>query len=136
MPIHDDLTIRRILKEARTIAVVGASAKPWRDSNSILAYLLQQQYKVFPVNPKYTEVLGIPCVPNLSSIPEKIDIVDIFRRPDALEPIVREAILVRAETIWMQVGVVNEAAAEQAERAGLNVIMDRCIRVDHQRLFR
>ena len=136
MPIDDDEAIRRILKSAKTIAVVGASTKPWRDSNSIMQFLIDQGYKVFPVNPKYSEVLGITCAPDLSSVPEKIDIVDVFRRPEVLDEIVDDALEVGVKTLWLQVGVVNETAAERAERAGLNVIMDRCIRIDHQRLLR
>lgn len=136
MPIEDDDVIRRILESAKTIAVVGASVKPWRDSNSIMQFLLQVGYIVFPVNPNYSEVLGTRCVPLLSEVPEEIDIVDVFRRSDAVGPIVDEAIAVAAKTLWMQVGVVNEEAADKAERAGLNVIMDRCIRVDYQRLIR
>jgi predicted CoA-binding protein len=136
MPIEDDDVIRRILESAKTIAVVGASVKPWRDSNSIMQFLLQVGYIVFPVNPNYSEVLGTRCVPLLSEVSEKIDIVDVFRRSDAVGPIVDEAIAVAAKTLWMQVGVVNEEAADKAERAGLNVIMDRCIRVDYQRLIR
>ncbi len=136
MPIDDDEVIRRILKNAKTIAVVGASAKPWRDSNSITRFLMKVGYKVHPVNPNYTEVLGVRCFSNLMEVPEHIDIVDVFRRPDTLGPIAEEAIVVRAGTLWTQLGVVNENAAEKAERAGLNVIMDRCIMVEHRRLLR
>ena len=136
MPIDDDEAIRRILKNAKTIAVVGASVKPWRDSNSIMKFLIDKGYKVFAVNPKYSEVLGITCAPDLSRVPEKIDIVDVFRRPEVLDEIVDDALEVGVKTLWLQVGVVNETAAERAERAGLNVIMDRCIRIDHQRLLR
>jgi len=136
MPIEDDDAIRKILTEARTIAVVGASVKPWRDSNSIMQFLIDVGYKVFPVNPKYSEVLGISCVPDLSQVPKGIDIVDVFRRPEALGSIVEEAIAVGAKTLWLQLGVVDELAAKKAEQAGMKVIMDHCIRVDHRRLIR
>jgi predicted CoA-binding protein len=136
MPIEDDDAIRKILTEARTIAVVGASVKPWRDSNSIMQFLIDVGYKVFPVNPKYSEVLGISCVPDLSQVPKGIDIVDVFRRPEALGSIVEEAIAVGAKTLWLQLGVVDEPAAKKAEQAGMKVIMDHCIRVDHRRLIR
>lgn len=136
MPIDDDDVIRRILENAKTIAVVGASVKPWRDSNSIMQFLMLVGYKVFPVNPNYSEVLGIRCVPLLSEVPEKVDIVDVFRQPEAVGGIVDEAIAVGAKAIWLQLGVVNEEGAAKAERAGLSVVMDHCIRVDYQRLFR
>jgi predicted CoA-binding protein len=136
MPIDDDEAIRRILKSAKTIAVVGASVKPWRDSNSIMKFLIDKGYKVFPVNPQYSQVLGISCAPSLSNLVEKIDIVDVFRRPDALEPMVDEAIAIGAKTLWTQLGVVNQMAAEKAEQAGLNVVMDRCIMMDYRRLLR
>jgi predicted CoA-binding protein len=136
MAIDDDDIIRQILREAKTIAVVGASVRPLRDSNGIMRFLIDVGYRVFPVNPRYIEVLGIPCVQSLSSLPKGIDIVDVFRRSDAVGPIVEEAIANGAKTLWMQLGVVNDDAARKAEQAGLNVIMDHCIRVDHQRLIR
>jgi predicted CoA-binding protein len=136
MPIEDDDAIGKILKEAKTIAVVGASEKPWRDSNSIMQFLLDVGYKVLPVNPKYSKVLGIPCVPDLSHLPKGIDIVDVFRRPEALGAVVDEAIANGARALWLQLGVVNRDAAKKAEQAGMNVIMDHCIRVDHRRLVR
>jgi len=136
MPIEDDDAIRKILREAKTIAVVGASVKRWRDSNSIMQFLIDAGYKVLPINPWYSEVLGIPCVPDLSHLPPGIDIVDVFRRPEALGPIVEEAITNGARTLWLQLGVVNVDAAKKAEQAGMSVIMDHCIRVDHRRLIR
>ncbi|MGA9364743.1 MAG: CoA-binding protein [Bacteroidota bacterium] len=136
MPIEDDAAIRKILREAKTIAVVGASEKPWRDSNSIMQFLIDVGYEVFPVNPKYSEVRGVPCVPDLSYVPKGIDIVDVFRRSEALDQIVDEAITSGARTLWLQLGVVNDDAAKKAEQAGMNVIMDHCIRVDHRRLIR
>jgi predicted CoA-binding protein len=136
MPIEDDGAIREILRGAKTVAVVGASVKPWRDSNSIMQFLIDAGYKVFPVNPKYSEVLGIPCVPNLSHVPKGIDIVDVFRRSEALDLLVDEAIANGAKTLWTQFGVVDVKAGAKAEQAGMNVIMDHCIRVDHRRLLR
>jgi predicted CoA-binding protein len=136
MPIGDDDAIREILKRAKTVAVVGASVKPWRDSNSIMQFLIDVGYTVFPVNPKYSEVLGIPCVPDLSRVPSGIDIVDVFRRSDALGQIVDGAIAKQAKTLWTQLGVVDVKAAAKAEQAGMKVIMDHCIRVDHRRLLR
>jgi uncharacterized protein len=136
VPIEDDKVIRDILKTAHTIAVVGASPKPWRDSGSIASYLGGKGYNVVPVNPVYKEVLGMKCYPDLASIGSPVDIVDIFRNPDEVMPIIDEAIAIGAKTVWMQLGVVNEEAAAKAEAAGIRVIMDRCIAVDHRRLVR
>ncbi len=130
---EDDL--RTLLSEAKTIAVVGASPKPWRDSGAIAEFLVKKGYKVFPVNPQYPEVLGMKCYPDLKSIPEKIDIVDIFRNPDDVMPVIDEAISVGARSIWMQLNVVNEQAAQKAEAAGLRVVMDLCIAVEHRALI-
>jgi uncharacterized protein len=136
MPVEQDKEIEKILRTAKTIAVVGASPKPWRDSGSIAQFLVGRGYKVLPVNPAYKEVLGMECYPDLKSTKAKIDIVDIFRKPEEVLPIIDEAIAVGATTVWMQLDVVNEEAAQRAEKAGLNVIMDRCIAVDHRRLIR
>ena len=135
MPVDDDVTIKKILQESRTIAVVGASAKPWRDSNSIAEFLIREGYQVIPVNPRYEEVLDLKCYPDLKSMPQPVDIVDIFRNPEHVEEIVDDAIAMKAKTVWMQLGVVNPKAAKKAEAAGLNVVMDRCILVDHRRLL-
>ena len=135
MPINDDATLRKILKESKRIAVVGASEKPWRDSNSIAEFLIREGYVVLPVNPKYEKVLDLRCYPDLKSLPQAVDIVDIFRNPDHVEKIVDEAIAVKARTIWMQLGVVNPKAAQKAEESGLQVVMDRCILVDYRRLI-
>ncbi len=136
MPIEDDKKIIDILKSAKTVAVVGASPKPWRDSSRIAQVLMEEGYEVFPVNPNYAEVLGKKCYPDLQSIPSGIDIVDVFRNPEKVEEIIDEAIAVKAKTVWMQLGVVNEQAALKAEQAGLQVVMDHCIAVDHARLIR
>ncbi len=136
MPIDDDKRITEILKTAKTIAVVGASSKPWRDSSRIAQVLMEEGYEVFPVNPNYPEVLGKKCYPDLKSVPSKIDIVDVFRNPKQVDEIIDDAIAVKARTVWMQLGVVNEQAAHRAELAGLQVVMDHCIAVDHARLMR
>jgi uncharacterized protein len=130
-----DVELKKLLTETKTIAVVGSSPKPWRDSGAISEFLNKKGYKVFPVNPKYQEVLGMKCYPNLKSIPEKIDMVDIFRNPDEVGPVIDEAIVVGAKSVWMQLGVVNETAASTAEKAGLSVVMDRCIAIEHRALM-
>lgn len=131
-----DNELKDLLTKTKTIAVVGASPKPWRDSGEITLFLVRKGYTVYPVNPKYDEVHGMKCYPDLKSIPEKIDMVDIFRNPDEVEPVIDEAIAVGAKSIWMQLGVVNETAAQKAEKGGLEVVMDRCIAVDHRALMR
>ena len=130
-----DNEIKSLLTESKTIAVVGASPKPWRDSGAIAEFLIKKGYTVFPVNPKYEEILGMKSYPDLKSIPFKIDIVDIFRNPDDVLPVIDEAIAVGAKSIWMQLGVVNEAAAKKAEHAGLRVVMDRCIAIEYRALM-
>lgn len=134
--ITDDAEIRSILASSKTIAVVGASPKPWRDSGSIALFLAEKKYTVYPINPKYEDVLGMKCYADLKSVPEKIDIVDIFRNSNEVEPVVDEAILIGAQCVWMQLGVINEHAAARAESAGLKVIMDRCIAIEHRALMR
>lgn len=135
MPIEDANTIRNILQKARTIAVVGASEKPWRDSNSIARFLKSKGYTVYPVNPKYHEIDGERCYPDLKSLPAAIDIVDVFRQPSAVPAIVKEAVEVGAKTLWLQYGVIHEEAAAEAERAGLQVVMNHCIAVDYRQLL-
>jgi predicted CoA-binding protein len=126
------LEITRILKEYRTIAVVGLSPKGSRPSNQVAAYLIAAGYHVIPVNPGQSEILGLTCYPDLLTIPEPVEIVDIFRRAEEVGPIVEQAVKIGAKVIWMQEGIVNEAAAALARQAGLKVIMDRCLKVDHQ----
>ncbi len=133
--ITTDQEVKQLLASSKTIAVVGASPKPWRDSGAIAEFLKNKGYKVFPVNPLYQEVLGMKCYPDLKSVTEKIDIVNIFRNPNEVGPVVDEAIAVGARSIWMQLGVVNQAAAEKAEQAGLNVVMDLCIAVEYGALM-
>lgn len=124
--------IREILTECRTIAVVGLSPDPSRPSYGVAGYLKRAGYRIIPVNPSCDEVLGEKCYPSLSEIPEAVDVVDIFRRSELTPPIVDEAIAMGARAIWMQEGVVNEAAARKAQEAGLKVVMDRCMLKEHR----
>ncbi len=126
----------KILKEYRTVAVVGASSNPEHPSFIVLRYLSEHGYNVIPVNPNEHEILGMTCYPNLSSIPEKVEVVDIFRRSEAVMPVVEEAIKIGAKAIWMQEGVINEEAAARARDAGLLVVMDKCMRKQHISLMR
>jgi predicted CoA-binding protein len=129
--LHKDADLRRLLREARTIAVVGHSDKPYRTSYRIGNYLRVVGYKVFLVNPTISEIDGHPVYPDLASLPEPIDIVNVFRRAEYLGEVVQAAIAVRAKAVWGQLGVFDEAATRAAEAAGLQVVMDRCIMVDH-----
>ncbi len=124
-----------ILKNSRTIAVVGASSNPARDSHRIFKYLLDVGYTVVPVNPGETEVLGQKAYPDLASVPVKVDAVDIFRRPEFAPDIVDEAIAIGAGAVWMQLGIRHAAAARKAREAGLRVVQDRCIYVEHAKRY-
>lgn len=126
-----DARIRALLESSRAIAVVGLSPRPARPSHQVARYLVAAGYRVIPVNPRHTEILGLPCYPDLAAVPEPIDIVDCFRRSDQIQPIAEQAVAVGAAALWLQLGVVNEGAAEFAARAGLTVVMDRCIKIDH-----
>jgi hypothetical protein len=126
--------IRRILRSAKTIAVVGLSDKPDRSSYQVAAYLQAQGYRIIPVNPNVTTVLGEQAFPSLSAVSEPVDIVDIFRQPDAVPAIVNEAIAKHAKVIWMQEGIAHNAAADQARAAGLQVAMSKCLLKEHRRL--
>ena len=126
--------ISKILHTARTIAVIGLSGKRFRPSYGVAEYMKRAGYRIIPVNPLETEVLGEKCYPDLDSIPEPVDIVDIFRRSEFVPEIVEAAIRVGAKAVWMQEGVVHEGAALRAAQAGLAVVMDRCILKDHRRL--
>jgi len=126
--------IPEILRNARTIAVVGLSAKRFRPSYGVAEYMQRAGYRIIPVNPLELQVLGQPCYPDLDAVPETIDIVDIFRRPEFVPEIVEAAIRKGAKLIWMQEGVVHEGAAHRAAEAGLAVVMDRCILKDHRRM--
>lgn len=126
--------VKEVLRTARTIAVVGFSPKANRPSNLVGCYLIQAGFRVIPVNPGHSEICGLKCYPDLVSIPESVDVVDIFRRADDVLSVVEEAIAIRAKVIWMQQGIINREAADLAEKAGLIVVMDRCIKVDHMQL--
>ena len=125
--------IRDLLHRGTTIAMVGLSDKKERASNFVGSYMKAEGYKIIPVNPLKQEILGEKCYPDLKSVPEKIDIVDIFRRPDEIVPIVKEAIEIKAKAIWLQLGIVNREAAELARANGLLVVMDRCLKMEHGR---
>ena len=132
----DDInTLRRILRESKTIAVVGLSADWYRPSFFAAKYMQEHGYRIIPVNPKYPEILGEKCYGSVRDIPEKIDIVDVFRKTEDVPPIAEDAIAVGAKVLWQQLGVRNEAAVERARAAGLDAVMDRCVKIEHGRLF-
>ncbi|MSQ49545.1 MAG: CoA-binding protein [Betaproteobacteria bacterium] len=132
----DDLnTLRRILKENRVLAIVGLSANWHRPSYFAAKYLLEHGYRVIPVNPQYTEVLGQKCYASLREIPEKVDLVDVFRKTTDVMPIAEDAIAIGARVLWQQLGVKNEEAAAKAGAAGLENVLDRCVKIEHGRLF-
>jgi predicted CoA-binding protein len=137
MPFHNptDEVIREILARPRAIAVVGCSPDSRRDSHRIARLLIEKGHDVVPVNPAATEILGRPCYESLRAIPRAIEMVDIFRRSDQVGPIVDEAITIRAQIVWMQLDVVDEAAAARAQAAGLTVVMNRCPAIEYRRLF-
>jgi uncharacterized protein len=127
--------MRTILRGTKTIAVVGMSSRPGRLSEEVPRYLMACGYKIIPVNPNITEVLGEKAYPDLASIGEPVDLVDIFLHPDQVMPVVDQAIQIGARVVWMQEGIVNDEAAERAQGAGLSVIQDMCIRSVHRFLF-
>ena len=123
-----------ILRQYRTVAVVGASSNPERESYGVARYLQEHGYRVIPVNPGETEVLGERAYPDLRSIPEPVEVVDVFRKAEYVPGIVEEAIAIGAKAVWMQSGIRHEAAAERARAAGLEVVMDRCMRTEHRKM--
>ena len=133
--MDDIATLKRILKSNRVIAVVGLSANWWRPSYFVAKYLQDHGYRVIPVNPAYQKVLGEKCYASLKDVPEKIDMVDCFRKAEEIPALAEDAIAIGAKCLWMQLGVVNEAAAARAREAGMDVIMDRCVKIEHGRLF-
>ena len=133
-PASEEGMAAELLKTAKTVAVVGISAKEDRDSHKVAKYLKEHGYKIVPVNPGLKQVLGEPCYPNLKSVPEHIDVVDIFRNTDAIPGIVDEAISVRAGSVWMQLGLKHDEAAQKAREAGLSVVMDLCMKIEHAHL--
>jgi predicted CoA-binding protein len=136
MQISDDeKQMRRIFETVTNVAVVGLSRDPEADSREVAEYLRDAGFRIIPVNPNAAELMNEKCYPDLASIPDNIDLVDIFRPSEDVMPIVEQAIQKGAKVIWMQVGIVNEEAAQAARNAGLKVIQDRCIMVEHERLF-
>ncbi len=136
MPIVDDIPgLRRILTGSRTIAVVGLSANWNRPSNFAAKYMQEHGYRIVPVNPAYASVLGETCYPDLASIPVPVDIVDCFRRAPAIPAIAEAAIAIHAKVLWMQLGIENAGAAKRASDAGLDVVMNRCVKIEHARLM-
>lgn len=131
----DISTLRRILRENRTIAVVGLSANWYRPSYFAAKYMLEHGYRIIPVNPQYGEVLGQKCYKSLRDIPEKVDIVDCFQKTERILPLAGDAIAIGAKVLWQQIGVTNEEASGMAAAAGLDVVMDRCVKIEHGRLF-
>lgn len=127
--------IIRILRTCETIAVVGISPKQERDSHRVAIYLLEQGYDIVPVNPGRREVLGRPCYPTLKDIPFPVDLADLFLNPARVPPVVDQAVEIGVKVIWMQLGIVHDEAARKAEEAGISVIMDRCMKQDHEKLI-
>jgi predicted CoA-binding protein len=132
----DDInSLRRILAECRVLAVVGLSANWHRPSNFAAKYMLEHGYRVIPVNPQYKEVLGQKCYASLKEIPGKVDLVDVFRKTEDVMPIAEDAVAIGARVLWQQLGVKSQAAAELARSKGLETVMDRCVKIEHGRLF-
>lgn len=132
----DDInTLRRILGENRVIAIVGLSADWYRPSYFAAKYMREHGYRIIPVNPRYPEILGEKCYGSLRDIPEKVQIVDVFRKTQDVPPVAEDAIAIGAKVLWQQLGVRNEAAAARARAAGLETVVDRCVKIEHARLF-
>lgn len=132
--LPDDAALRELLAQTRTIAVVGLSPNPLRPSHGVAAYLQRAGYRIIPVNPTCAEVLGERCFASLRDIPEKVDIVDCFRRSEEILPLARDAIAIGAKALWMQLGVQHDEAAALARAAGLTVVSNRCLKIEHARL--
>jgi uncharacterized protein len=135
--MESDEAMRRILSQARVVAIVGASPKPDRPSHMVMRYLQEKGYRVVPVNPRHAgeKILGETVAPDLASIADPVDAVDVFRRSEAAGAVVDEAIRIGAKAVWMQLGVRDDAAAARATAAGVDVVMDRCIKIERERLF-
>ncbi len=133
--MNQDHMLKEILQSIKTIAVVGLSSNPAKESYSIASYLKDQGYRIIPVNPTVSEILGEKSYPDVQSIPEKVDVVQIFRKSEDVPPVVDDAIKAGAKVVWMQEGIVNEEAAQTAQQAGLQVVMDACMRATHRRLI-
>lgn len=130
-----DEQLRDLLTRYRHIAVVGLSDRPDRPSHDVAAYLQRAGYEITPVNPTIQETLGRPAVPSLHEVPPPVEIVDVFRRSEDIPPVVDDAIAAGARVLWLQLGIVNEPAAERARQAGMIVVQDRCLKVEHRRLL-
>lgn len=126
---------RQILTQSKTIAVVGLSDNPQRPSHAVARYMQEHGYRIIPVNPGCNEILGERCYPDLQSIPEKVDLVDVFRKPADTPEIAKAAVAIGAKALWLQLGVVNDEARQIAQSGGLQVIMDRCLKIDHAHLM-
>ena len=133
--MNNDQMMKDILLSAKTIASVGLSSNQEKESYWIVSYLKDQGYRIIPVNPTADEILGEKAYPGLESVPEKIDVVQVFRKPEDVPPVVDSAIKVGAKVVWMQEGIAHEEAAQKARAAGLQVVMDACMRVTHRRLI-
>lgn len=131
----DIAALRRILTDYKRVAIVGLSADWSRPSNFVAKYLLAHGFEVIPVNPKYDEILGQRCYPDLASVPTPVDIVDLFQKPERIPPFVGAAIDIGARVVWMQLGIEHDEAAARARAAGLEVVADRCIKIEYARLF-
>jgi len=127
--------LRRILKDNHTIAVVGLSADWYRPSYFAAKYMQEHGFRIIPVNPKYTEILGERCYPDLKSIPEKVDIVDVFRKSEDCAPIARDAAAIGAKALWLQIGVMNDEARQISNEAGMDFVQNRCVKIEYARLF-
>ncbi|MCX8087218.1 MAG: CoA-binding protein [Rhodocyclaceae bacterium] len=135
MIVNDDAGLRRILENCRVIAMVGLSPKEDRPSHIVARYLMAHGYTVIPVNPGQREILGQPCYASLREIPVQVDLVDVFRKAEEVPPIAAQAIAIGARCLWLQLGIVSEEAARLASEAGLDVVMDRCTKIEHARLL-
>ena len=136
MPIVDDIVgLRRILTQQQTIAVVGLSAQWHRPSYFAAKYMQDHGYRIIPVNPNYSEVLGQKCYPGITDIPEQVGIVDCFRRASEMVPIARDAVAIGVKVLWMQLGIRNDEAASIAVEAGLDVVIDHCVKIEHARIM-
>ncbi len=135
MPSDFDVRLRRILAECRSIAVVGLSAQPHRPSHGVALYMQAQGYRIIPVNPAYTDVLGQRCHASLADVQEPVHMVTVFRRTEEVLPVAHQAIAIGAQCFWQQLGVLNEAADLLVRQAGLDAVMDRCVKIEHARLL-
>jgi predicted CoA-binding protein len=131
---QDPDVLERVVRQARSVAVVGVSPNPARPSHGVAAYLHRSGLRVYPVNPAITELFGLTAYPSLADLPERVDIVDVFRRPSVVVPVAEQAVAAKAGALWLQLGVINEDAAVLAEDGGLDVVMDLCLKIEHQRL--